>query len=277
MKNIIYYLIAILLVYTSCGDDEKEDKDVDERMVDLGLPSGVKWASLNLGADNEYDFGLYYSWGDTVGYPSIADRQFDHNDYVWNDTTLHKNLWYGYYKYQVADGYDGTDKTHPQAIWYDDEKKFIGDNKTQLDLADDAATHVWGNGWRMPTKEEVKELCENCISEWDIVNGTIGKRMTSKINGKSIFFPTAGDWGHGLIHWVGEQGYYWTSTLKYSADETDGKYENNECPGAGTLYAFMLYFSAENKQYETKQHEDTPCHLHYARRFGGRSIRPVHD
>ena len=156
-------------------------------------------------------------------------------------------MWYGFNKYQVPDGSDGQDGNE-RSCWYDENGQFIGDGKIQLDDSDDAAIVLWGNGWRMPTKEDVRELCANCISEWETMAGVIGMRMTSKINGNSIFLPAGGDRGNGDIHWVGEQGYYWTSTVE----------------NMSTGFAAMLYYTTTENPY-----------LHYARRFGGRNIRPV--
>ena len=92
-------------------------------------------------------------------------------------------------------------------------------------------------------------------------------RMTSKRNGNSIFLPAGGDRGQQDRHWVGEQGYYWSSTLKYDVT-ADGV-------GASTGFAYMLFFTAENHENPKNSYEETEPHLHYARRFGGRLIRPV--
>ena len=38
----------------------------DHEYVDLGLPSGVLWATCNVGASNPEECGCYYAWGETV-------------------------------------------------------------------------------------------------------------------------------------------------------------------------------------------------------------------
>ena len=53
--------------FNSAGGD---DPNNDYEYVDLGLPSGLKWAKCNIGAEKESDYGLYFQWGDVVGYRS---------------------------------------------------------------------------------------------------------------------------------------------------------------------------------------------------------------
>ncbi len=310
MRKIFLGILAVSMMLVSCSKDDDNDSDEPKKIeeeevklpmpeivheaVDLGLPSGIKWASMNIGAASESEIGYFFAWGETVGFgTSAADgRPFFLSDYKWNDASAGYTLWYGFTKYQIADGADGqiicdasgqtvyeTDaetgevkkdeegnpvpSKNPASLWYQDGK-FVGDNKTILDDVDDAAQVLWGNGWRMPTGAEVKELCDNCTSEWAVVDGVRGKLMKSKINGNSIFLPAGGDRGQKEAHWRGEQGYYWASTLKSTVTE-DGV-------GASTGFADMLWFSEENV--EKKQAETEPL-AHYARRFGGRNIRPV--
>ena len=81
------------------------------------------------------------------------------------------------------------------------------DNKTKLDLVDDAANVVWGGDWRIPTSNEVAELYKNC--DWTCEDQ--GYRVTSKINGRSIFLAAGGCMTGTSIFKAGEHGYYWTS------------------------------------------------------------------
>ena len=86
-----------------------------------------------------------------------------------------------------------------------------------IDIEHDAARFNMGEPWQMPTKEQFQELVDNCTREWCCENGHMGSRFTSKINGKSVFFPAAG-YGIGTsITDVGSYGYYWSSSW-YSAD-----------------------------------------------------------
>ncbi|WP_455162335.1 hypothetical protein [Tannerella forsythia] len=87
-------------------------------------------------------------------------------------------------KYTIADGQTG-------GIWYDAGGTFIGDNKTTLEAADDAATRKLGSLWRMPTKEEIRELLDHCTWNWTTQDGVNGCEVKGP-NGNSIFLPAAG-------------------------------------------------------------------------------------
>ena len=118
-----------------------------EEYVDLGLPSGVKWAKCNLGASKPTDYGDYYAWGETE-----PKAEYTWANYKWMQTG--QSDWKHITKYTVADG-------QTAGIWYDAGGNFIGDNKTTLEAADDAATAKLGSPWRMPTEGEIKELLDN--------------------------------------------------------------------------------------------------------------------
>lgn len=240
--------LTMMFAVSCTGEDNSALAPVDpHEAVDLGLPSGTKWATMNIGSTAPHKIGLYFAWGETVGYTGDPNdgRNFYFDDYKWNDIPGYP-AYFGTSKYQMPDTINGKDG-HPRACWYDENGVFIGDYKTELDPEDDAAQVLWGNGWRMPTRTEVGELCKNCIFEWETIEGIIGVRLTSKINGNSIFFPACGDRGNGDIHWVGQQGYYWSSTV----DVTN------------TGYACYLVFSSYG------------VYPWSSWRFGGRNIRPV--
>ena len=139
--------------------------------VDLGLPSGLKWAKCNVGAEKETDYGYYFQWGDIV------------------DKSDSKCSWESY-KY-CNWSYDRLTKYNTFPLF--GEKP---DNKTSLDLEDDAARAHMGGDWRMPTQTEIKELLENTENEWvEDYNGTEinGMKFTSKIGkSKYIFIPASG-------------------------------------------------------------------------------------
>ena len=123
------------------------------KAVDLGLPSGTRWANMNIGAISPEKFGDYYAWGE-----------------VSKKTT---------YTWQTYTHCDGTIESC----------RDIGSNicGTQYDVA-----HVkWGGKWQLPTSDQVKELIENCRYEWTKVNGVNGGRFIGP-NGNSIFLPAAG-------------------------------------------------------------------------------------
>ena len=158
--------------------------------VDLGLPSGKKWAKCNLGATSEEESGLYYQWGDTVGYTATqvgVDKQFD-----WSD-----------YKYNSGSSFNPTKYTS-------------SDQKVQLDLEDDAVYAALGGNWRMPTLEDFEELTANTTTQVTSISGIQGMKLTSKNNSNYLFFPFAGAAYSGFIDNVGSNFNCWSSTL-YSA------------------------------------------------------------
>ena len=89
------------------------------------------------------------------------------------------------------------------------------DNLTELQPEDDAATANWGSGWKMPSYDQIKELCNGSYttSEWTQLNGVYGRKVTSKSNGNSIFLPAAGSRWDVELRDEGSDGYYWSSSL----------------------------------------------------------------
>ena len=166
--------------------------------VDLGLPSGLKWAKCNLGASKPSESGDYYAWGETA-----PKADYTWATYKWMQTG--QSEWKYITKYTIADG-----KT--EAIWYDSSGAFIGDNKTVLAAADDAATANLGSPWRMPTKVEIQELLDNCTWIWTTQDGVSGYQVDGT-NGNAIFLPAAG-WRNGsVLEKAGKDGCYWSSSL----------------------------------------------------------------
>ncbi len=188
------------------GEYSKNKAPENVEVVDLGLPRGTMWANMNIGAESPEDYGLYFAWGETVGYTSDTSdgRSFDWASYKWmnegESTGAQVN------KYQIADG-------HTADCWYNDWAEFIGDGKTKLDLEDDAAYVNWGTNWRMPTSYDFQELFENTTYKWTTLNGVNGLMLTSKTNGNTIFLPAAGDRVNSGFWDSSEYGYYWSSSL----------------------------------------------------------------
>ena len=143
--------------------------------VDLGLPSGLLWATCNVGADTPEDYGDYFAWGETT----------PKETYDWS-TYLH---------------YNGSELT-----------KYTGsDGLTTLLPEDDAATVNWGADWRMPTQVDWQELLNNTTNEWTTQNGVNGRLFTAA-NGNNLFLPAAG-YRYGDLFDAGIYGYYWASSL----------------------------------------------------------------
>ena len=191
MKNLkIIILVALAILAAACNDNEDiadienvkpveivngQENGVD--YADLGLPSGTLWATCNVGATSPEHPGLYFAWGETVGYTAeyveSGERAFDYENYT--DPSVSGNL----------------------------------------KLEQDAARVNLGGNWRMPTYDEWKELIENCNVSWEKnYNGTgvAGRVFTSRVNGNSVFFPAAGCCFLSSAHDVGSYGYYWSAS-----------------------------------------------------------------
>ena len=185
--NTTYYVRAYATneVGTAYGEEMSfttETPAVHE-YVDLGL--SVKWATCNVGASKPEEYGDYFAWGETT-----TKSTYDWSTYKYcngSSSTLTK---------YNTDSYYGT-----------------VDNKTQLDLSDDAARANWGGAWRMPTDAELTELLEQCTWTWTTQNGIKGYKVTSKSNGNSIFLPAAGYHRGSSLAFAGSDGYYWSSSL----------------------------------------------------------------
>ena len=157
----------------------------EHEWVDLGLPSGTLWATMNIGASSPEEYGDYFAWGETT-----PKEYYEWNTYKWcmgSNNTLTKYCTNSYYGYN----------------------SFV-DNDVELDPEDDAATVNWGAGWQMPTLEQIDEL-KDCSSEWMTLNGVYGRLFTGS-NGASLFLPAAGYRWKGTIYKAGSYGRYWSST-----------------------------------------------------------------
>ena len=157
-----------IVAYTSCPDSHHP------HLIDLGLPSGTKWACCNVGAEKPEDYGGYFAWGETAEKSSYTTYNYLDEEDIGKDIA-------------------GTQY--------------------------DAATVNWGSPWVMPSKEQMKELKNNCTKEWTTENGVNGRRFTGP-NGASVFLPAAGNrWDDDLDN-AGSDGLYWSSTLdeSYTSD-----------------------------------------------------------
>ena len=148
--------------------------------VDLGLPSGLLWATCNVGATSPEQAGLYFAWGETVGFS--AD--------------------------QVEDG----ERSFSSSEYSSGPAASIS---TDLTLEQDAAHIYMGGKWRMPTKAEFEELFSNTTQTWTMdYNGTavVGHIFVSKSNGNSMFFPAAGYRCNSPLYKADLYGRYWTAS-----------------------------------------------------------------
>ena len=159
--------------------------------VDLGLPSGLLWATCNVGANTASQDGTYFAFGETMPKKDYSQDSFKFY--------LKQNGKYYLKKYCLS-------------LEYTNSNNFI-DGKTTLDLEDDVAHVKWGGDWRMPTRDELEELFEECsyekFNDGVILHGP---------NGNTLFLPASG-WmiGNKLI-----EGDCWGCYLTCNATNTAG-------------------------------------------------------
>ena len=214
-------VVAEVTVLSASQDKQPKGNHKVHEWVDLGL--NVKWATCNIGADSPEDYGDYFAWGETETKSEYTEA---------NCKTIKKQSFF--------------------AKWFNSGRSDNNANVEKLpdDISGnaqyDAARANWGGTWRMPTNAEFKELCNKCTWTWTSQGGHSGYKVTGP-NGNSIFLPAAG-WRNGTDRYsVGENGYYWSSTLSSS----------------NSVYARDLYF------YSGRQSTGNGL------RRGGQSVRPV--
>lgn len=159
--------------------------------VDLGLPSGTKWATMNVGASKPEDFGDYYAWGETT-----TKTSYTKDNYTWKGLTTDEFVSRGV-----------VNVVNPSSYYPD----YI------LSASYDVATVKWGSVWRMPTSSEINELESYTTITKKTQNGVPGFLFTSIRNKNSIFLPAAGYWDEPGFYltssYYGDIGYYWSSEL----------------------------------------------------------------
>ena len=197
MKHCIIFLGLLTLCVSCTSKTSKTNKETKKDSVivesnghsyiDLGLPSGKLWATMNVGAESPSDYGAYFSWGEIV-----SKSNYSWNTYKWGDG-------HSFIKYNAD-----IDNTFGPV-----------DNKTTLDKEDDAAAVNWGGNWYTPTSDDWAELSnkDNCTWLFTNQNGVNGQVVTSRINGNSIFLPAAGVYYDQYIDFKGKHAEYWSSSL----------------------------------------------------------------
>ena len=195
MKRIYLIMLMIAAMMVSCNPKDDDDNNNSGgngnngggngqyngyEYVDLGLPSGLKWATCNVGASSPEDYGDYFAWGETN---------------TKTEYTNDNSLTYGLTKTQL-------------------QAQGIIDENGNLTPQYDAATANWGGSWRMPADDEMRELVNHCEWEWTYENGVkggMGTRVTGP-NGNSIFLPATG-FREGLsLSEDDYRGHYWSSS-----------------------------------------------------------------
>lgn len=205
MKRLVIRLLSfVFLCNTGCSskckiaetksNTAKETKTIVDghEFVDLGLPSGIKWATCNIGATKPFEFGDHFAWGETT-----KKTDYSWSTYKWceNKTVVNFNIPTDFTKYNNSSKYG------------------IVDDKKVLEPEDDAATVNWGSSWRMPSYEEFEEMYTGC--QWEHDYDYEGTKVfvyvgTSKKNGNKIIIPYSGEYEKTQYNSLYTS--FWTST-----------------------------------------------------------------
>ncbi len=232
----LFLLVSMTIAFIGCDRDEPSNpaeqngNNFVPEAIDLGLPSGTKWANANIGATTLYDYGYYFQWG------CVDKAETESWDSYCHGNKNHLT------KYCTNSAYGSVD------------------NRTTLQLVDDAAHVNWGDNWRMPTREEAQELWNKCTRTWETHNNVSGYTFTGP-NGNKIFLPSNG-WidDNGNSHSLNIDGLYWTSTL-YEPNNNGawGLITRKSTGNAGVLYGAenRNYARAVRAVFSTKKSEET--------------------
>ena len=203
IKHFTVAAIALMTSLVSCTKDDNKASDEQNLIengrpsynghdyMDMGLPSGTKWATCNIGANKPEQYGNYYSWGETEPKKSYSWRNY-------------LNVLDASFKDQNT---CGTER--------DPLKEFVYPNfKTLAGTVYDVAHVKWGGSWVMPSDAQFHELFneDHCTLGWVTQNGVNGFKVTSLVNGNSLFFPAAGDMFDDELTDEGSFGSYWSAT-----------------------------------------------------------------
>lgn len=268
------------VAFASCSDDKENEqsgpgnvpensssvlsssgKERGHSYVDLGLPSGTLWAVCNVGAATPQDYGNHYAWGeveskesygwsayglnlDDVSIGELSNVPIEALNNALNDVINdgYENTNYGWSTYKYGKENELTKYCNNSSMGKDG----FTDNKTILELSDDAAYMNWGGKWRMPTKDQFNELVMNCVWVWtDDYNGTgikgdivykakndidkgIGKTIEETygyvgvcktptaiytLTDAHIFLPAADFYRGNVLYHIITQGNYFSSSL----------------------------------------------------------------
>lgn len=179
MRRIIYILANVILsaiIFASCSGVDEENTVNGFEYVDLGLPSGTKWATSNIGAKVPESAGTYFAWGEISESNYYTEAECETCNLSVADLTKHEII-----------------------------------KSLRLTANYDAATYNMGIGWQTPTKQQYEELKSNCTWMWQ--DKPSGYKIVAK-NGKSIFLPTTGYMSNGGNLNYANQGFYWTSEVE---------------------------------------------------------------
>ena len=165
---------------------------------------GPYWAETNIGADEPWEYGYYFWWGDTVGYKRVNDA------WVASDGSASN------FSFSLGNApTDGKDiATLQREGWITADRVLAPEH--------DAAQVKWGGGWRMPVKQEFDDLLSKCEWIWTATNGVNGwlVRGRGDYASSSIFLPCAGTGNGTSLSDADSRGFCW-SAVPYWGNNRD--------------------------------------------------------
>lgn len=186
---VLYFIGSAVIKYLRKKQTERcFEETINSKLeyVDLGLPSGLLWATCNVGASKPEDYGLYFAWGETVGY--------------------------------TAEQIGALERSFYESSYNAGKAASIS---ADLTLEQDAAHVCMGGDWRMPTKKEWDELIDNVRTEFISIGNIKGMLLISDINGNGLFIPASGVCVNSTVDFTGIIGWCWSSNIyseKYAYD-----------------------------------------------------------
>ena len=211
IKTLSVFIITTTMLFINVGE-MKAQHNKEKECVDLGLPSGILWATSNLGARGYIDAsGGNFAWGE------IKEK----NEFRWCD-----NYEAFDYKFGKA-GFTITKYCSKSNYGYNG----YSDNLIVLEPEDDAATIKLGDGWRTPTYEDWMELITFCSSKQvEFERGGLKGWLFTAPNGNTLFLPNP----------YGNDGGYWSSSLNPEVPHSAWCFDSNY-DGHGMYYYFRAY------------------------------------
>ena len=172
-------------------DYNRYDPSNGHPYVNLGLPSGTLWSTLNLGSSDILEMGDAYAWGELE----------TKSNYTWDTYAFgtSSNLT----KYNATDGL------------------------MDLELEDDVARTLWGGEWEIPASNRVEELNEYCTTSYETISGVTFQVFTSNINGKKLYFRPTG-YKFQTNDYETSYFYFWTKSVDLNGSDYSkgGKFTN---------------------------------------------------
>ena len=230
IKHFFLKSLALLFLLASCTAEENDGNKGNVTInghvgIDLGLPSGTRWASTNIGAQSPEGRGDFFQWAETV---TCTDKS---ENIQWNSS----------YTPGMASATDshqcGTDKDpvcQDGIILQGTSGSWSGSIAGNARY--DAATSRWGGSWMMPTEEQIRELFDHCVWKQTTINGIEGYEVKGR-TGKTIFLPLGGYRKYLNLDRGGSAGCLWSATIDSSLPSRAMYliYELNDKTGKGRM------------------------------------------